>query len=95
MFYKNYISNVNGQDILYVFFQNSYEFSEEFNTGGMLNKNIVGAIKDYINDNHIQFRGNLAYLVSQNIILAKLNITNNDVDTYIPIPEELEIIDVI
>lgn len=95
MFYKSLISEVNNEQILYLYFENNYEFSNEFNDNGILNKNIIDTAKSYINNNKIPFYGNSVYLVSQGIIFGSINLNYNTANTYIPIPEKIEIIDVI
>lgn len=95
MFYKSLISKVNNEQILYLYFENNYEFSNEFNDNGILNKNIIDTAKSYINNNKIPFYGNSVYLVSQGIIFGSINLNYNTANTYIPIPEKIEIIDLI
>lgn len=95
MFYKSSISNINDQEILYLFFQNNYEFSNEFNNNGIIKKNIIDNVKNYIINNNISFSGNSIYLVSQGIIFGTIKLDNELVNTHIPIPEKLEIIDII
>ena len=95
MFYKSLISEVNNKQILYLYFENNYEFSNEFNDNGILNKNIIDTAKNYINNNQLPFYGNSIYLVSEGIIFGLIKLNYNTTNTYIPIPEKIEIIDVI
>ena len=95
MFYKSFITKINNEEILYLYFENNYEFSNEFNNNGILNKKIIDTAKKYINNNNIPFYGNTIHLVSHGIIFGSIKLNSNTANTYIPIPEKLEIIDII
>lgn len=101
MFYKYLISNVNNNEILYLFLDNRYELSSEFSKD--IEKNsIQDKIQKYIKNNKINFNSGKIYLVSNNIIAASVNYNDNNftkVKTYIDLEENnletLEIIDVL
>ena len=100
MFYKYLISNINNNEILYLFLDNRYELSSEFPKD--IEKNsIQDKIQKYIKNNKINFNSGKIYLVSNNIIAASVNYNDNNftkVKTYIDLEENnletLEIIDV-
>ncbi|MGN1001110.1 MAG: SpoIID/LytB domain-containing protein [Bacilli bacterium] len=105
MFYKYLISNLNNEEILYLFLENNYEFSNDFSLSDKNNTNIQANIKKYLDSNNIKFYKGKIFLVVNGLILGSVDFSNNhfstlnkylDVDKISPIQEneEIEIIDV-
>ena len=67
MFVKYEIRNVLGEDILYLFFSQHYEFSEEFD------RDLSLYSEQYIQMNHIPFHGNKIYYVIDGMVVKKAN----------------------
>ena len=74
------IKRINGEDVLYLYFNFDYEFSK-FNLKENY-KNLEQYIKKFINNNKIFFTGTLVTLIASGIIIGNVNL-NNDSKIYI------------
>ena len=83
---ENYeIKNINGEEILFLYFNFNYEFSS-FNK--MKNKSIKENIKDYLKKNKINYKGTIISIVVGGVLIGNLvlnkPVVNNKFDFYKP-----------
>lgn len=79
MFYNYEIKSNGNEEILYLYLNMSYEFSNEL---GIINndKDITRRTKNFIKNNNIKYNGSKVYLVVNDIIVKTINLNNNSVD---------------
>ncbi len=73
MFYKHSILDVNGQETLYLYLDNTYEFAQDF-YGENRKRTIYEKVNNYIRNQGIKFNGNKVYLVVNGIVVSALTI---------------------
>lgn len=73
MFYRYEIKNNGKEDILYLYLTMTYEFSKELDQAHPSTK-INDKVKNFIQNNSVDFKGNKVYLVVDGIIIQTLNI---------------------
>lgn len=77
MFDRYLIVNNNNQESLYLYINNYYEFSNDFNSSIKKNYDLKNLIKKYIRDKHIIFNGTKVFLVVAGIVISYVIIDNN------------------
>ena len=77
MFYKYEILNNGVEDILYLYLSMSYEFSKELGKRAS-NEDLARRTKNFIDNNHIDFKGNKVYLIIDGIVVRTVNIKENN-----------------
>lgn len=73
MFYNYEIHNNGKEDILYLYLTMKYEFSNEFNLED--ENDLKRRTKNFIQSNHIPFRGNHIYLIVDGIVVKSIDIS--------------------
>ena len=80
MFYKYEIINKNNEDILYLYIDMKYEFSNEFiNNDSELSRRTI----NFINSNKINFKGKKVYLIVNGIVVKSVDISKAISNHYI------------
>lgn len=74
MFYNYKVLNVNNEEILYLYVNSMYEFSNELETSKK-KENLVNKINDYIHIMDINFNGKKVMLVVNGLTIASLVLT--------------------
>jgi len=77
MFNRYLIVNNNNQESLYLYINNYYEFSSDFNSSIKKNYDLKSLIKRYIRDKHIIFNGTKVFLVVAGIVISYVIIDNS------------------
>jgi len=77
MFYKYLLVKENNKEILYLYINDIYEYSNE-NLTNPKEENIYQKIYNYINRCNIPFKGNKVSIVKNGIILASIDISDYD-----------------
>lgn len=77
MFNRYLIVKNKNEESLYLYINDYYEFSSDFNSGSKMNKNIKDIIKSYIKDNDIVFNGVKVFLVLSGIVISYIILDNN------------------
>jgi len=77
MFDRYLIVNNNNQESLYLYINNYYEFSNDFNSSIKKNNNLKSLIKRYIRYKKIIFKGTKVFLVVAGIVISYVIIDNN------------------
>jgi len=77
MFDRYLIVNNNNQESLYLYINNYYEFSNDFNSSIKKNYDLKSLIKRYIRDKKIIFKGTKVFLVVAGIVISYVIIDNN------------------
>lgn len=77
MFYNYKILEVNNEEILYLYINSMYEFSNELNNKNKL-KSIMNKITKYIKDMNIKFYGKKVMLVVNGLIIGSIILITND-----------------
>lgn len=80
MFYKHVILNVKGEEVLYLYLSNSYEFGLDLKSKSN-QENVSDRVENYIRNRKIQFQGNKIYLVVDGIIIGTVS-RNQDKSSY-------------
>lgn len=82
MFYRHVKLNVNGEEVLYLYLTNAYEFGQDLRNTKKeeSNTNISNRILNYLKNRAITFNGNKIYLVVDDIIVGSL--TLKDIPQY-------------
>lgn len=78
MFYRHVIVLDNNQEVLYLYVDNSYEFSNDLENN-TTSTTVYQKIIDYINKNDIRFDGQKVFLVVNNSVVASLTLNNEDI----------------
>jgi len=71
MFYKHVISNINNEDVLYLYLSNSYEFGMDLKDKKK-HTFISNRVDNYIKNSGIKFQGNKIFLVTDGIIVGTI-----------------------
>lgn len=74
MFYKYEIKNNGSEDVLYLYLSLNYEFSRELVLNSKDNE-LVRRTKNFVKNNHIDYRGKKVYLVIDGIVVRTLDIS--------------------
>ncbi|MBR2828448.1 MAG: hypothetical protein IKE70_04380 [Bacilli bacterium] len=80
MFYNYEILNVGGEDVLYLYLSMKYEFSKE-----LMNHDLADLgrrCSNFIQMNHIPFRGNKVYLVVDGVVVKSIRIDDSFITKY-------------
>lgn len=77
MFSRYLIIKNKGIENLYLYIDDYYEFSSDFNRGAKINKNIKDVINMYIKDNKIVFNGTKVFIVLSGIVISYVVLDNN------------------
>jgi len=77
MFNRYLIMRNKGVESLYLYIDDYYEFSSEFNSGAKLNKNMKDIVNTYIKENHIVFNGIKVFIVVSGIVISYIVLNNN------------------
>ncbi len=102
MFYKHVVVFDNNQEVLYLYMNNAYEFSNDLEIKNS-SDNIYQRIINYINTSGVKFDGNKIYLVVDKRVVASLTLKNSnnnekkyDFISYLKdnVLEDIEILDV-
>lgn len=80
MFYKHVILNVKGEEVLYLYLSNSYEFGQDLKSKHH-NGDVANRVENYIKNRKIKFHGNKIYLVVDGIIIGTVS-RNQDESHY-------------
>lgn len=97
MFYKHSILEVNGEPVLYLYLEPTYEFSNDF-YGENKQRSVYERVTNYIRNRGIVFQGKKVYLVINGIIVSSLIVNpvqqsgKQDVDQMIPMYKYVEIL---
>ena len=97
MFYNHAILKVNGEDVLYLYLDSTYEFAKDF-YGENRKKTIYEKVQNYIQNSGISFSGKKIYLVVNGIIVSSLTIDpikrdgKQNVDQMLPFYQYVEIL---
>lgn len=103
MFYKLNKSTINGEDIIYLYLDNNYEFSKELQNFN-IEKAISSKVKEYLTKNNIDYKNKKVFIVSNNLIIGTINFSNllnEKIEQYVDFNnvfkenENIEIIDVV
>ncbi len=78
MFYKYMIVDSDGNDVLYLYSNNSEEFSKDLSESNEENISIYRKIYNYIENMGIDFHGKRVSLVVNDIVLASIDLSNYD-----------------
>lgn len=76
MFYKNLIDEVNGKKVIYLYLNNDYEVSKDLYIRRESNKTFLKQAKNYLDNMGIDYKNKPVYLVVNNIIVGKLNLSS-------------------
>lgn len=76
MFYRHVILKVNGEDVLYLYLTNAYEFAQDLGSKENF-ENISSRVSNYVKNRGISFHGNKVYLVVDGIIVGTVSLTQN------------------
>lgn len=76
MFYRHVKLNVNGEEVLYLYLTNAYEFDQDLRNrnDNQSKTNISNRILNYLKNRAITFNGNKIYLVVDDIIVGSLTL---------------------
>lgn len=74
MFYKNLITEVNGNKVIYLYLNSDYEVSNDLYIRREKNSVFINKARDYLDNMGIDYRGRPVYLVVDNIIVGKLHL---------------------
>lgn len=76
MFSRYLIMRHNDKESLYLYIDDYYEFSSDFNSGAKINKNLKDIIYKYIKDNKIIFNGTKVFIVLAGIVISYVILDN-------------------
>lgn len=95
MIYKHLILESNGIKKLYLYLDYSYELASEANISKRA-KNMTDKIQSYLQNNHINYEQEDIMLVVNDIIIGKVNLSNEKYNEYIDVfeKEKIDIIDI-
>ncbi len=77
MFNRYLIIRNKGVESLYLYIDDYYEFSSDFNSGAKINKNIKDVINIYIKDNKIVFNGIKVFIVLAGVVISYVILDSN------------------
>lgn len=70
------IKNKNTED-LYLYMNDYYEFSSEFNSGEKRQKNLRDIVTNYIREKNIKFRGRKVFIVLSGIVISYVTLDSS------------------
>ncbi len=90
MFYRHVVLQEQGQEVLYLYLTNTYEFAQDLKSSQLpKNESITNRVENYIKNRGIKFHGNKVYLVVDGIIVGSLDLKEEGkyreiIDEYLP-----------
>lgn len=76
MFNRHLIIQNNNSEYLYLYIDNFYEFSKEFDKNVSDRKTLSELIEKYINDHNVKFNGLKVFLVASGIVISYVILSN-------------------
>ena len=77
MIYKYKLIKENGKDILYLYFDDKYEFSKSFSDKSSKNYNFKKNVSDYIKRKNIPFKKGKIVLIVGGLLMGSMMFNNN------------------